>query len=107
MAHPKKLKKQVVEAYKNKEGTIRELAEKFEISRGTVGVWIKRYRESIRYGLFADDITGHSKAWFRQDPNRTKEQLYDWLQNHMAYPRWAIPELVEKIGWSFEKKKFV
>lgn len=39
------LRRRVVEAYQNKEGSQRQLAQRFKLSRATIQRWLNRYRQ--------------------------------------------------------------
>lgn len=43
-AHPIALRKRVVESYLAKEGTLREVAERFQVGEASVNRWVNRFR---------------------------------------------------------------
>ena len=46
MAVPVEKRQQAVEAYLNKEGSYRAVAERFGVDKGSLGRWVKMFRET-------------------------------------------------------------
>lgn len=67
------LRERVVEAYKNKEGTTRELADRFRISSGTVSNWTRQAEE--RGTLEPLSPPGRPSFWQKDERNALREQM--------------------------------
>jgi transposase len=92
MAYSEDLRKKVVEAYENGEGTLQEIADRFSIHKNTVNQWVQLYRET-------QSVTKRPYGGGRQSI-LSKEKGYDKLlelhqkQNNLTDEEYSV--LLEK-----------
>src|SRR5512143_1254465 len=94
-ASSEELRRQVVDAYAQREGSMRVLARRFKVSLGFVRDLLKRYRttgalkpQAYRRGVKpkVDEAGEHSlREWVRQAPALT---LWEWSERYER--RWGI-----------------
>ena len=92
------LRERVVAAYKNKEGTTRELAERFCISSGTVSNWTRQAEE--RGTLEPISPPGRPSFWQEAEQKALREQM---KKTPDATLEQVAETLAPKFGRTFDK----
>lgn len=109
------LRERVVNAYNNKEGSTRDLADRFGISSGTVSNWVRQSQE--RGTLEPSSPPGRPSFWQQEQkqalleqrkksPDATLEQLADELAPKLgkSFDPSVLSRMLAKLGQTRKKK---
>lgn len=109
------LRRRIVEAYLNKEGSQRQLAQRFSVSLGTVRNYLQLYRQTghlaprPRSGGRAPKIKAEDLPLLRQvleeSPDATLAELGQSLEQRAGIKAGttSIWRAIEKLGWTRKK----
>lgn len=118
MAYSNDLRIKVVEAYKNKEGSMRKLASRFSVSltfvRELLSLWKKTGSVQKRpHGggtplKLTSIVLDYIRVLLLQKNDRTEVEIQQLLEHHHIFiSTTTVGKGIRKLGWSRKKKRFM
>jgi len=110
------LRRRILQAYANGEGTQAELAQRFRVSAGYVGKIVGQWRRTGKMGRvphhpgrkpkFTESIRQQLRSWLRQQPDLTLAELQQKLQQEgLGVSRPSLWAVLRKMGLRLKKSR--
>lgn len=116
-AYSDDLRRKILEAYSNREGTIAEIAARFRVSVGYVKKILRQYRHTGkmertphrpgRKPLFTPPIREQIRAWLKAQPDLTLAEMQEKLRQgeHLKTSLPSLWMVLKKMGLRLKKSR--
>lgn len=116
-AYSDDLRRKILEAYTNKEGTIAEIAVRFRVSVGYVKKILRQYRRTGkmeraphrpgRKPLFTPPVREQIRAWLKAQPDLTLAEMQEKLRQgeHLNISLPSLWMVLKKMGLRLKKSR--
>lgn len=110
------LRKRIVASYDAKEGTMKQIAQRFKVSvelvkkliwqRNRIGTIEPQYQNQGRKPAFDDKHLKRLDQFVHQHPDATLKEIQQHFSGHISCSIQAVANALKRLGWRYKKNHY-